>query len=150
MRRLILAAALLASASIAPNIAHAAAPVDPDLEAMARTLGDPARQQALARAMAAMSDVLLDIPLAPIIGPLAEAAGEDPRRIDRDATLRKMAPGAGDVSRQIERHLPRAMGAMAGMSTAIAGMLPQLRDIAERMREALPDDRLAEVPRAVD
>ena len=70
--------------------------------------------------------------------------------ITRDATLRKMAPGAGDVSRQVERQLPRAMGAMAGMSTAIAGMLPQLRDIAERMREALPDDRLAEVPRAVD
>jgi hypothetical protein len=53
-----------------------------------------------------------------------------------------MSPGAGDVSRQIERQLPRAMGAMAGMSGALAGMLPQLREAAERMRDALP----AELP----
>ena len=136
MRRLILASALLPLAAPA-----AAAQSDPALDRMARTLGDPVRQQAMARAMGAMAEVLLDIPLAPIIGPLAEAAGEDPRRIDPDATLRKISPGAGEVPRQIERQLPRAMGAMAGMSGAFAGLLPQLREAAERIRAALPAER---------
>ncbi len=141
MRRLILALPLLALA--APAMATE---TEADLDHMARTLGDPARQEALARALGAMTEVLLDIPLAPIIGPLAEAAGEDPRRVDPDATLRKMSPAAGEVPRQIERQLPRAMGAMAGMSGALAGMLPQLREAAERMRDALPAVDLAERP----
>jgi len=135
MRRLILALPLLALA--APAVAQDE--TDENLDRMTRAMGDPVRQEALARAMGAMTDVLLDMPLGPIVAPIAEAAGEDPRRIDRDATLRKMSPGAGDVSRQIERQLPRAMGAMAGMSGAMAGMLPQLREAAERMRDALPE-----------
>lgn len=147
MRRLILSLPLLALA--APAMA-ADAPADAGLDRMAKTLADPVRQQALAKAMGAMTDVLLDIPLAPILGPLAEAAGEDPRRIDRDATLRKMTPGAGDVSRQVERTLPRAMGAMAGMSTVFADLLPQLREAAERMRDALPAGDLADLPRETD
>lgn len=141
MRRLIFAAALLPLA--APAVAS---DTERDLDHMARAMGDPARQQAMARALGAMTEVLLDIPLAPIIGPLAEAAGEDPRRVDPDVTLRKMSPAAGEVPRQIERQLPRAMGAMAGMSGALAGMLPQLREAAERMRDALPPANLAELP----
>lgn len=141
MRRLIFAAALLPLA--APAMAGEP---EPALDHMAKTLGDPARQQALARAMGAMAEVLLDLPLAPIIGPLAEAAGEDPKSIDPDATLRKMSPAAGEVPGEIERQLPRAMGAMAGMSGAFAGMIPALREAAERMREALPAADLAELP----
>jgi len=141
MRRLILAAGLLACAAPA-----AAAEPDAELDRMAQVLGDPARQEALAQALATMTEVILDLPLAPIIGPLAEAEGEDPRDIDPDATLRKVSPGASDVPRQIERQLPRAMGAMAGMSGAFAGLLPQLREAAERMRDALPSADLAELP----
>lgn len=135
MRRLILALPLLA-------IAAPAAAQDPEanLDTMARTMGDPVRQEALARALGTMAEVLLDLPLAPILGPLAEAAGEDPRSVDPDTTLRKVSPGASHVPRQIERQLPRAMGAMAGMSGAIASTLPALREAAERMREALPYD----------
>lgn len=141
MRRLLLAAAVVFAAAPA-----AASEPERDLDTMARTLGDPARQEAMARAAGAMAEVLLDIPLAPIIGPLAEAAGEDPRRVDRDATLRKMSPGAGAVPRQIERQLPRAMEAMAGMSGAFADLLPQLRDIADRVRAAVPTVPLADKP----
>lgn len=145
MRHLIPAAALLSLA--APAVAAAESPpADATIDRMTEALGDPARQQAMARAMGAMAEVLLDLPLAPIIGPLAEAAGEDPRRIDPDATLRKMSPGASDVPRQIERQLPRAMGAMAGMSGAFADLLPTLRDAAERMRGALPAGRIADLP----
>ncbi len=134
MRRQILALPLLALA--APAMAQA--DTEAELGRMARTMGDPARQEALARAMGAMTEVLLDLPLAPLIGPFAEAAGEDPGTIDRDATLRKMSPAAGAVPRQIERQLPRAMSAMARMSGAVAVMLPQLREATQRMRDALP------------
>lgn len=137
MRRLILAAALLPLA-----VPAAASDTERDLDHMARTLGDPARQDAMARAIGAMAEVILDLPLAPIMAPVAEAAGEDPRSVDPDVTLRGMAPGAGDVPRRIERELPRAMGAMAGMSGAFANMIPQLREAADRMRRALP----AEMP----
>ena len=135
MRRLILAAALLPLA--AP--AFAAQP-EPELDHMAKALGDPARQEALARAVGAMAEVVLDMPLAPIMRPIAEAAGDNPRRVDPDATLRKISPGAADVPRQIERELPRAMGAMAGMSGAFADLIPQVRETVERLREALPAD----------
>ena len=135
MRRLILALPLLAIA-----VPATAQDTGADLDTMARTMGDPVRQEALARALGTMAEVLLDLPLAPILGPLAEAAGEDPRSVDPDATLRKVSPGASDVPRQIERQLPRAMGAMAGMSGALASTLPALREAAERMREALPYD----------
>lgn len=141
MRRLILAVPLMALA--APAMAQ---DTEGRLDDMTRAMGDPVRQQAMARAMAAVADVVLDLPLAPIVGPIAEAAGEDPREIDRDATLRKMSPSAGDASRRIERELPRAMGAMAGMSSALAGLLPQLREAADRVRDALPDGGLADLP----
>ena len=140
MRRLIYAAALLPLA--APALA---ADPEPALDHMARTLGDPARQEAMARAIGTMAEVVLDMPLAPIIRPIAEAAGDDPRHVDPDATLRKISPGAADVPRQIERELPRAMGAMAGMSGAFAGLLPELREAAERIREALPADGPADL-----
>lgn len=137
MRRLIFTIGLAACAMPA-----AAAEPDADLDRMARAMGDPVRQEMMARALGTMAEVILDMPLAPIMGPLAEAAGEDPRAIDPDATLRKVSPGAADVPRQIERQLPRAMGAMAGMSGAFAGLIPQLREVAERMRDAIP----AELP----
>lgn len=143
MRRLILAAGLAACAAPA---AAAEPGSEAELDRMAQVLGDPARQEALAQALATMTEVILDLPIAPIIGPLAEAAGEDPRAVDPDATLRKMSPGASAVPRQIERQLPRAMGAMAGMSGAFAGLLPQLREAAERMREAIPTTDLADRP----
>lgn len=150
MRRLILVAPLLALGTTAHAATRGEAPVDPAMAEMTRTLGDPVRQQAIAKAMGAMTDVMLDMPLAPILKPLAEAAGEDPRKVDRDATLRKMAPGAGSASRVVERTLPHAMDAMAGMGSALAQMLPQLREIADRMREAIPDALPAEQHHAGD
>lgn len=149
MRRLIIAAGL-ASLAVPAAAAEPASETGADLDHMARTMGDPARQEAMARALGTMAEVILDLPLAPILGPLAEAAGEDPRSVDPDATLRKVSPGASDVPRQIERQLPRAMGAMAGMSGAFAELIPQLREAAERLREAIPSADLADLPRRGD
>ena len=123
----------------APALAHEPPPPPGAVgDRLAQTLGDPASQQALARSLETMSDVILDMPLAPIAQPLAEAAGEDPRSVDPDMTLRQMAPGAGAVSSAIRHDLPRAMGQMARISDAIARLAPTLQAAAQELAEALP------------
>lgn len=108
------------------------------LDRVADALSDPARQAELAGTLAVMAEILLDLPLAPMLEPLAEIAGNDAPRVDRDATLRKIAPGAGAVSGQIQDKLPKAMDSMASMSGAMASMMPALRDMAARLEKALP------------
>jgi hypothetical protein len=102
-----------------------------------RKLGDPATQAAVAEGMAAASEALLDIPLAPLARAVAKAAGEDPERVDPDMTLRRVTPEADDVPERVREELPRVMGAMSGMAGSVGAMVPALREMAERMREAM-------------
>ena len=102
-----------------------------------RTLGDPATQAAMAEGVAAASEALLDVPLAPLARAVAKAAGEDPNRVDPDMTLRRAAPEAEDVPARVREELPRMMGAMAGMAGGVGEMVPALREMAERMRQAM-------------
>lgn len=102
-----------------------------------RTLGDPATQAAMAEGMAAATEALLDVPLAPLARAVAKAAGENPERVDPEMTLRRAAPEARDVPERVREELPRAMGAMAGMAGGVGAMVPALREMAERMRQAM-------------
>ncbi|GGD86142.1 hypothetical protein GCM10011515_02210 [Tsuneonella deserti] len=116
-----------------------AAQDDPEAAAArtAEALRDPVLQQQMADGMAAASEALLDLPLAPLARAVAEAAGEDPRAVDPDLTLRRASPEARDVPAEIHDKLPRAMGAMAGMAGGFSAMMPALREMAERMRDAV-------------
>jgi hypothetical protein len=137
MRTLILSAALAAVTLSAPAFAQ-----DDTGQAAARTaetLRDPAVQQRMADGMAAASEALLDVPLAPLARAVAEAAGEDPRAVDPDMTLRSVSPNASDVPAEIHDKLPRMMGAMAGMAGGMSAMIPALREMAERMRDAVDE-----------
>ena len=144
MRVLLAGAASGALALAAPAAAQdplppeeRAAPMGEErLDALAERLADPDTQEQLSATLATLSDVLLDLPLAPMAEAVAEAAGEDPEAVDPDVTLRSMAPGAGEVPRVIEDRLPEAMDRMAGMSGALAKMLPALRDLADRFEAA--------------
>lgn len=134
MRAPILTAAVLAMG--APSLAHAQ-----DAEAttaeVERTLGDPAMQAAVAEGMAAASEALLDVPLAPLAKAVARAAGEDPEAVDPDMTLRTVSPEADDVPGRVREEMPRVMGAMAGMAGGMGAMVPALREMADRMREVV-------------
>jgi hypothetical protein len=137
MRPLIITATVLAAALSAPAFAQ-----DDTEQAVARTaesLRDPVLQERMAAGMAAASEALLDVPLAPLARAVAEAAGEDPRVVDPNMTLRSVSPEASDVPAEIHDKLPRVMGAMAGMAGGMSAMIPALREMAERMRDAVDE-----------
>ena len=118
------------------------------LDRMGDALSDPVRQQELATSLAVVTEILLDLPLAPILDPLAQAAaqttGEPVRRIDPDTTLRRMAPDAGRVSAEIQDKLPRTMQGIGTMSGAVSRMMPALRDMAAQLRAAIPEQPVAD------
>jgi hypothetical protein len=130
------AAALIALAAPLPAFAQASETEQATAE-IERTLGDPAAQEAIAEGMAAASEALLDVPLAPLARAVAQAAGEDPDEIDPDLTLRKVSPEAEDAPHKVRESVPRMMGAVAGMAGGVGAMVPALREMAERMREAV-------------
>lgn len=147
MRRVLLAATLPLACLTAPAMAQQSLPPVDETETLdefAETLSDPVRQQEIAGTLSVLTEVLLDLPLAPIIEPFADvvgsATGEPVEPIDPDTTLRQMAPGASDLSGEIQQNVPEAMDRMAAMSGSLAALIPALRDMSERLREALPAD----------
>lgn len=136
MRQSIVAAALAALAAPLPAAAQTSDTEEATAE-IERTLGDPGTQAAVAEGMAAASEALLDVPLAPLARAVKRAAGEDPDEVDPDMTLRRVSPEAEDVPHKVRESLPQVMGAMAGMAGGLGAMMPALREMAERMREAV-------------
>lgn len=137
MRRLLTSAAVVALAAV-PVAASAEDMEDSGLGHMAETMSDPANQQQMALMLQAMSEILLDMPLAPMMEAMAEATGEDPGKVDKDATLRSMAPGSSALPSQIAEQTPRMMRAMGGMAKGMEKMAPAMRAMAEKMKDAMP------------
>lgn len=148
MRKLVLSAlAATALTAPAPLLAQDEAEVDAplaleepdsDFSDMAERMQDPEKQREMALMLRTMSEVLLDLPLAPLMNSMREIAGEEAPKVDPDATLRSVAPAAGRVPEQVEKNLPRALDAMGSMAEAFETMMPALKDMAERMKDAAP------------
>ena len=143
MRKLILPAAALAvlsspaAAQDAPDAAPEAAPEAMPLADMAEQMRDPERQRDMALMLQAMTEVLLDMPIAPLAEAVAEMAGEQAEKVDPDLTLRKLAPDAGRVSDGVAVVVPRAMQAMGAMAEGAEEMKPALRSMMARMRDIM-------------
>lgn len=114
---------------------------DSDFSDMAERMQDPERQREMALMLRTMSEVLLDLPLAPLMNSMSEIVGEEAPKADPDATLRSIAPEAGRVPEQIEKNLPRALDAMGSMAEAFETMLPELQDMAARLKDTVPQTR---------
>jgi hypothetical protein len=140
MRKAIIATAVAAAALPLPALAQDAAE-DRDVEAAAgqleHRLADPRTQDRLADSVSAMSEALLDIPVAPLMRAAAKMAGESPDAIDPHTTLRDVSPDTRRVPAEIHDKLPEMMGAMAGVAGGLREMMPALRDMAARMNEAI-------------
>jgi hypothetical protein len=110
---------------------------------VAEALANPGTQQAMAGAMAAMTEALLDLkvgPFAKAMEGMDDSAGhrKAARRIDPDATLGDLAgPEARRMPREVSRKLPKMMGAMAGMAGAMEAMLPQLEAMGAKVKDAM-------------
>jgi hypothetical protein len=136
MRTLTRITALVALAAPLPALAQVSDAEVATAEVEA-TLKDPVAQAAIAEGMAAASEALLDIPLAPLAKAVAEASGEDPDYVDPDMTLRSVSPEAQDAPDRVRESLPRVMGAMGSMAGGMGAMIPALREMADRMRAAV-------------
>lgn len=112
----------------------------PEGNRLVERLADPVAQEQLATSVAVMGEILLDLPLAPLAQALADAGVETADDIPADTTLRKLAPGAGRVPEEVAERLPQAMGAMASMARGMEAMLPAFREMADRMKDALPPE----------
>lgn len=134
---------MLAAPALALTFAAAAAPAlarEGDTARMAEKMRDPANQRAMAAAVAAASEAMLDIPLEPIAR-MAEAMGDRrTARQMRGATVGDYAgPDARYEAREMSRKLPAMMGAAGGMAAEMERMTPALKAMAKEMGARMKD-----------
>jgi hypothetical protein len=135
LRSLILPVAL-ATAALAPvpALASDSGPAD-----MARSLNDPAMQRSMVGALAAMTEAMMNIDLAPFAQAM-DASGDHrtARRLARHGTLRELAGrDAERIPEEMTRRLPQMMGMMAGMAGMMQQMMPALEQMSRQMGTAM-------------
>ena len=108
------------------------------LSDLGEQMRDPAYQRDMALMLQAMTEVLLDMPVAPLAQAAAQMADKETRDIDPDLTLRRMVPQADRAGEEVARVVPRAMQAAGSMAEGLAAMTPLLRNMAARMRAIAP------------
>ena len=112
---------------------------DSDAADVSARLSDPRNQIAVTAMLTALSEAVLDMRLDPFVRAMRTvdpgAAGDLPP----DARVRDIGgERARTLPGEIGRNVPRAMGAASGMAGAVGDMLPQLREMGERVRESIP------------
>lgn len=115
----------------------------PESEAgrVAEELSDPVRQAQLARAAAAVSEGLLEMPVAPLARAVAQIEGYDPDFVDPDLRVGDLvSPETADAPREFAARLPQMMGAVAELAGALEAMLPYWRDLGDRIVYPLTED----------
>ncbi len=135
----------LMSAAILGTLALAPVPVlaKSDVGQVAKQMRDPQTQVAVAAAVRAMSDAMLDLRIAPLLDavetardPLRDRSRYD--RVDPDTRLRDYAGrDAEEMPERLSRRLPAMMGAMGGMADAVEQMRPVLKDMSRQMGAAV-------------
>lgn len=107
------------------------------LSEMSEKLADPEFQDHAAMMSSALVNVLLELPVGPMAEAMNDATGGRSPKVDPDARVRDLAPGADELPTQISENLPRAMNMMSGMAKGVDAMLPALLDMADQMRGAM-------------
>ena len=134
MHRIAVAALLLVSTS--PALAAPRHAEDREMARVADKLNDPRTQSAMSGMMVAMADAFMDLRVDKLRAAIA--------RIDPDARNDRDWDGARTLGDVIERDDPHArdrieddsrmaVGTMGAMASGMADMMPELRDMGERM-----------------
>lgn len=128
-------AACLAAAALLP------APVmaqETESGEIAERLNDPMTQYAVAGMISAMSKAMLDMQIGPIMKAVEGATGRA-SDLPEDATVGDLAgTDADEMQDRLIETVPAMMASAGSMAGAVEDMLPQLREMAERMRDAIP------------
>jgi hypothetical protein len=116
-----------------------AAAEEPPFGRMAEDLSDPARQDAMAGALEALGEALLDLKVGPFMKAMDRAGhGEATRDIDPDATLADVAgPEARRMPRELADKLPVMMGLMGSMAGELEAMLPELEAMGRKLERRM-------------
>lgn len=137
MRSMFVALAATCACLSAPALAS------PETEAgrVAQDLSDPVRQAQIAGAAAAVSEGVLEMPVAPLARAIAQIEGYDPDYVDPDLRVGDLVdPETANAPREFAARLPQMMGAMAGLAGALEAMLPYWRDLGDRIAYPLAED----------
>lgn len=107
---------------------------------IARQLDDPMTQYMVAGALAAITKQMLETPMEPFLRAIESAGvGDALPDVPPDATLGNLAgPKAERLPGQIMQRVPKLMGSFADMASAYGDMLPELKAMAKRMKDAVP------------
>lgn len=149
MRNAILAATALAAIPMAfaplPALAQDASQDEqpkPALSELTNKMSDPAEQAKMAAMVGAMGEVLMELPVGPLLDAVAKMPGANVPNVDPDSTVRDLAgPDADRIPDQISEKIPMMMGVMSGLMQSLEAMRPALKEMAEQMekRVNLPD-----------
>ena len=138
MHRFAVAALLLVSTS--PALAAPRHPEDAEMARMADKLNDPRTQSAMSGVMVAMADMFMDLRVDKLRAAIARIDPEA-RDGDRDGRNWDGARTLGDVMERDDPHFRKhiedgsriAVGTMGAMASGMADIMPELRDMGERM-----------------
>jgi hypothetical protein len=151
MRKLFVAASLLAPALLWAAPAAAQAYPDPRDEEIVRSLPHPGQIEHMGDTLGRVAEAILDVP----VGPILDAVDPHHRRHHRDETLGDIAAHDDPYAR--ERMRDRIGAATAGAAAAadqLAILTPVLRrsleDATRRMQDAMEDSRRRAHDRAWD
>jgi hypothetical protein len=134
MHRFAVAALLLVSSS--PALAASRHAEDAEMERMADKLNDPRTQSAMSGMMVAMADMFMDLRVDKLRAAIA--------KIDPEARNDRDWDGARTLGDMVRRDDPNfrekladgsrtAVGTMGAMAGSMAEMMPELRDMGERL-----------------
>ena len=138
--RLIGAAVALAVLTPVPALARERGTDNRRLDEAVARLSDPAFQTSITTALAAMSEAMMGMKMAPFAKAMESMGDKDtPRDIDPDATLGDMmSPEGRAMPQEMAKRVPQMMTGMAGMASAMQQMLPQLETIGREMKRSVP------------
>ena len=143
MRALLVLGAAAAFAAPLPVLAQDAETEGAELAEMTETLRDPMVQAQMAELASAMSKVLLDVDLAPMMAAVEDIAEEDVIDESKGTTLRELSPEAEAMPEVIKEELPHMLDRMAGMGDAMQTMLPALKELGAKMKQAIEESDIS-------
>ncbi|MXO89229.1 hypothetical protein [Pontixanthobacter aquaemixtae] len=111
---------------------------EPALDELTDKLSDPVEQDKMASMVDAMGEVLLQMPVGPLLDAAAKLPGADMPEMDRDATMRDLAgPDADELPGQLSSKVPMMMGMLSEMIKGLDAMRPALEDMGKQMQERI-------------